>query len=193
MKLSKNDLPIRDFALAFLCVTVWMLLFWVVEYPMDEWTATVVVLYVCLWVSREITVRVVVFVVELLARQARGIMAGIGASIAGDDLSEEHGVRLRMILVGGVFGILILATVVGASMTAGIPIAILLGLAPLPLLFSWVGWALLGLGLVGLSLVLGGLALVFSITEALLNDREVVLVRAIMKGPVASAVKIAAS
>lgn len=193
MKLSKNDLPIRDFALAFLCVTVWMLLFWVVEYPMDEWTATVVVLYVCLWVSREITVRVVVFVVELLARQARDIMAGIGASIAGDDLSEEHGVRLRMILVGGVFGILILATVVGASMTAGIPIAILLGLAPLPLLFSWVGWALLGLGLVGLSLVLGGLALVFSITEALLNDREVVLVRAIMKGPVASAVKIAAS
>lgn len=193
MKLSKNDIPIRDFTLALLCCTVWMLLFWVVEYPMDEWAATVVVLYVCLWVSREITVRVVVFVTELLARQARGIMAGIGASITGDDLSEGHGVRLRMILVVGVFGILMLATVVGASMTAGIPIAILLGLAPLPLLFSWVGWALLGLGLVGLSLVLGGLALVFSITEALLNDREVVLVRAIMKGPVASAAKIAAS
>lgn len=193
MNLSKNGLPIRDFTLALLCGTVWMLLFWVVEYPMDEWAATVVVLYVCLWVSREITVRVVVFVTELLARQARGIMAGIGASIAGDDLSEEHGVRLRMILVGGVFGILMLATVVGASMTAGIPIAVLLGLAPLPLLFSWVGWVLLGLGLVGLSLVLGGLALVFSITEALLNDREVVLVRAIMKGPVASAAKIAAS
>lgn len=193
MKLSKNGLPIRDFTLALLCGTVWMLLFWVVEYPMDEWAATVVVLYVCLWVSREITVRVVVFVTELLARQARGIMAGIGASIAGDDLSEEHGVRLRMILVGGVFGILMLATVGGASMTAGIPIAVLLGLAPLPLLFSWVGWVLLGLGLVGLSLVLGGLALVFSITEALLNDREVVLVRAIMKGPVASAAKIAAS
>lgn len=193
MNLSKNGLPIRDFTLALLCGTVWMLLFWVVEYPMDEWAATVVVLYVCLWVSREITVRVVVFVTELLAQQARGIMAGIGASIAGDDLSEEHGVRLRMILVGGVFGILMLATVGGASMTAGIPIAVLLGLAPLPLLFSWVGWVLLGLGLVGLSLVLGGLALVFSITEALLNDREVVLVRAIMKGPVASAAKIAAS
>lgn len=193
MKLSKNDLPIRDFKLALLCGTVWMFLFWAVEYPMDEWAATVVVLYVCLWVSREITVRVVAFVTELLARQARGIMAGIGASIAGDDLSEEHGVRLRMIFVGGVFGILMLATVVGASVTAGIPIAILLGLAPLPLLFSWIGWALLGLGLAGLSLVLGGLALVFSITEAILNDREVVLVRAIMKGPVASASKIAAS
>ena len=189
MKLNKDLLPIRDFKLAALYAAVWILLFWAVGHPIEEWAVTVVVLYVALWISREVVVRAVWLATEALAQRARRVAEKFSIDIP-DDVPAKLGSRGMLLLT--VIIILTFAAVVGASLTAGIPAASLLGLTPLAAYFSWIGWALFGIGLAGMSLILGGAILTFAAAEALLDGKGIVRAHAITENVAASAAKVAA-
>ena len=84
MRLNREILPIRDFKLAALHGTVWMLLLWAAGHPIDEWAVTVVVLYVFLWVSREVVLSVVLRATGLLAKQARRVAKKLDIDVPND-------------------------------------------------------------------------------------------------------------
>ena len=189
MKLNREILPVRDFKLAALHGTVWMLLLWAAGHPMDEWAVTVVVLYVFLWVSREVVLGGVLRATGLLAKQARRVAKKLDIDVP-NDLPAKPSSQATLLLA--IVLALVFTTVVGASLTAGIPAAGLLGLAPLPAYFSWIGWALFGVGLVGLSLIIGVSALIFAAAAALLDGQGIIRVHAITENVAASTAKVAA-
>ncbi len=151
MKLNREMLPIRDFKLAALHGTVWILLFWVIDHPIEEWAVTVVILYISLWVCREVVARAIWFAVDGLNQQARRVAEKLGVDTTEDVPARQ---RLRGVLLIAFIGFLALVAVIGASLGIGIPAAGLLGLTPLPSYFNWIGLTLFGVGLVGLSVVL---------------------------------------
>ena len=189
MKLNREILPIRHFKLAALHGTVWMLLFWATDYPIEEWAVTVVVLYISLWACREIAAKTIWLAVDGLNQQARRVAEKLGVDITEDMPARQ---RRRGVLLIAFIGVLALFAVIGASLGIGIPVVSLLGLTPLPSYFNWVGLTLFGVGLVGLSLVLGALALMFTAIEALLNDKGIDRFHAITEDVAVSAAKVAA-
>lgn len=189
MKLNREMLPIRDFKLAALHGTVWILLFWVIDHPIEEWAVTVVILYISLWVCREVVARAIWFAVDGLNQQARRVAEKLGVDTTEDMPARQ---RLRGVLLIAFIGFLALVAVIGASLGIGIPAAGLLGLTPLPSYFNWIGLTLFGVGLVGLSVVLGALALIFSAIEMFLNDKGIDRFHAIREDVAESAAKVAA-
>lgn len=171
LRMSRNDLPIRDFKLAILYGTVWILLLWGIGHPMDEWAVTVVCLYAVMWASKEVVFGVLLLTLRRLVRQARRVADRLDIDVA-ENRPAKHG-RGGLLFLGVVL-VLIVATVTGASLVFGVPIMGMLGFTPLPSYFSWGGWSLFGIGLVGLSLVLGSTALVFARVEHLLDGKGVI-------------------
>lgn len=189
MKLNREILPIRDFKLAALHGTVWMLLFWATGHPIEEWAITVVVLYISLWACREVVARTIGIAVDGLNQQARRVAEKLGVDITEDIPARQ---RRRGVLLIAFIGVLALVAVIGASLGIGIPVVSLLGITPLPSYFNWVGLTLFGVGLIGLSLVLGALALMFTAIEAFLNQKGIDRFQAITEDVAVSAARVAA-
>ncbi len=155
-------LLMRDFKLAIIHATVWILLFWISGYPIDEWAVTAVVLYIPLWLSIEIVLRVVSFTARRLSNYVSR-----AAQRAGIEFPESrpHGLSNKRCPIA-VF-LILFSTIIGLSLSVGIPAAGLVGLTPLPSYFFWVALGFLCIGGLGLSLIFGIAATILAVVNAL--------------------------
>ncbi len=160
--MKKALLPVGDFKLAIAYTTVWMLAFWVVEYPIGDWAVTAVILYGSLWLSREVVSALILFSEMRLQKYAR--QAGVEPRV---DPPAEYSFRDRLFLA--VSFLLACFTIIGLSLIAGIPAVSLYGLTPLPAFFNWIAWSLFLVGGVGISLILGVVMWLLSSADAGIN------------------------
>ena len=164
--MTRSELYLRIFAnnikLAILHAIVWPLLFWVSGHPLDEWALTALALYMAHWLSREVIVGLTMFALKRLVARGRRALQNAGVevpSIPSDDGSPR--VRLFAMFVIA----LLFFTVIGASLSVGVPVLPWLGLTPLAAYFVWGGWAMLLGGAVGLLFILGALMLALAIVD----------------------------
>ena len=164
--MRKSLLPVRDFKLAIAYTTAWMFAFWLVEYPIGDWAATAVVLYVSLWLAREVVSALVQFVAERMQEYAKRVAQKAGVELL-DHSPPEYSLRDKL-LYAALF-LLLCFTIIGLSLTAGIPVLSLYGLAPLPSFFNWIAWGLFLVGGVGISLLFGIVMWLLSSADAGIN------------------------
>ncbi len=150
--MKKNLLPVRDFKLAIAHTTLWMFAFWLVEYPLDDWAATAVILYVSLWLSRESVLALIYFVAKRLQGYARCVAQKAGAELR-DDVPPADNFRDKLLSTALV--LILCSTIIGLSLTIGIPVVNMYERTPLPFYFSWVAWGLLLGGGLGVLLMFG--------------------------------------
>ena len=154
-------LLIRDFKLAIIHATVWIILFSVTRHPLDEWAVTAVVFYISLWLSIEMVLRLVLLTVRLLSSYVSRTAQRIGVELSDSQSHSFSNKRpIAMVLV-------LFFTIIGFSLSIGIPAAGLLGLTPLSLYFNWTAWGLLGIGGLGLLLIFGVIAIRLAVVNAL--------------------------
>ena len=160
--MKKSLLPVRDFKLAIAYTTAWMFAFWLVEYPIGDWAATAVVLYVSLWLAREVVSALILFAEKRMQRYA----TKAGVEFREYSFSEYS---LRDKLLYAALFLLLYFAIIGLSLIAGSPVLSLYGLAPLPVFFNWVAWGLFLVGGVGISLILGIVMRLLSSADAGIN------------------------
>ena len=155
-------LLIRDFRLAIIHATVWILLFWVSRHPLDEWAMTAVVLYIFLWLATEIVLKLVSLAARLLSSYVSSTAQRVGVELPEsqpDSLSNKR-CPIAVFLV-------LFATIIGFSLSVGLPAVGLFGLTPLSPYFSWAAWGLLGIGGIGLLLIFSVIAIRLVMINAL--------------------------
>lgn len=150
--MKKNLLPVRDFKLAIAHATLWMSAFWLVEYPIDDWAATAVILYVSLWLSRASVLTLIYSVSKRLQEYARRVAQKAGVELR-DDLPSADNFRDKLLSTALV--LILCSTIIGLSLTIGIPVVSIYERTPLPFYFSWVAWGLLLVGGLGVLLMFG--------------------------------------
>ncbi len=155
-------LLIRDFKMAILHATIWILLFWVSRHPLDEWAMTAVVLYISLWLAIEIVLRLIWLTARLLSNYVIRTAQRIGVELPESQPDSFSNKRFPIAVFLVLFSIII-----GFSLSIGIPVTGLFGLTPLSPYFSWVAWGLLSVGGIGLLLIFGVIAIRLAIVNAL--------------------------
>ena len=150
--MKKALLPIRDFKLAIAYTTAWMFAFWVVEYPIGDWAVTAVVLYVSLWLSREVVSASILFVEKRVEEYAKRVAQKAGVELRVDSSSEYS---LRDKLLYAALFLLLYFTAIGLSLIVGSLAIRLYGLTPLPFFFNWIAWGLFIVGGIGVSMLFG--------------------------------------
>ena len=162
--LNKKILPIRDFKMAIVCATVLMPLLWAAGRPIDEWALTVAILYVSLWLSREIVVWLLLLALRFLAGYGRRVARKFEVEFP-ESRPTEHTFLSRLLF----FGLVGLAssTVTGVSLFIGILAVGPLGLTPLPLYIGLIAAALLIAGAAGLAFMFSVVVLAFAILNAI--------------------------
>ena len=126
----------------------WPLL-WLSGHPLEEWAATVVVLYTSLWLCKEVIVNLLLFASRRLSDYGNRIVIDAGIELP-DRQIDSFRVRQKIVLASTVFAMFV--SVVGASLSAAIPFMAWLELTPLASYFTWIGWMLFGIGATGLLL-----------------------------------------
>ncbi len=62
---------VADFKLAMAHTTVWLLLLWASGHPLEEWAVTSLVLYIALWASKEVVLRLGLFALRRQSEYGR--------------------------------------------------------------------------------------------------------------------------
>ena len=132
---NKKILPVRDFKLAIIYATALMPLLWAAGHPIDEWAVTVAVLYVSLWLSREIVAYLVLLVLRSLADYGMRVAEKIEVEVP-ERRPTEHGFRVKLFLAPLL--LLVFSSIVGVSLSIGVPATSLFGITPLHLYFQLV-------------------------------------------------------
>ncbi len=148
MVLNKKTLPIKDFKLAAVHGVVWVLLLLTTRHPAEEWAVVLSAMYIALWLSREIVVNLMELVGDRLTEYGRRTLKKAGVELPDEPPAEYRSI---VTLLAVSVGLLMIATIVGASLSVGIPAMRFLGLTPLASYLNWIGWMLLGIGMIGLS------------------------------------------
>ena len=161
------SLMVAEIKLALVYGTIWLFLLWISEHPLEEWAVTSLALYIALWASKEILFRLGLFALRRQLEYGKRVMGNAGVEIP-ENLSMERNFGIRLLSTSVI--LLMFAVAVGTSLSLGIPGAALLGVTPLAHYFSWIGWALLGVGLAGLSLFFIIAWLVFAMVDNLVDS-----------------------
>ena len=164
--MRKSLLPVRDFKLAIAYTTAWMFAFWLVEYPLGDWAVTAVVLYVSLWLAREVVSALVQFVAERMQEYARRVAQKAGVELL-DHSPSEYSLRDKLLYTALL--LLLCFAIIGLSLIGGIPVLSLYELTPLPAFFNWIAWGLFLVGGVGISLLFGIAMWLLSSADAGIN------------------------
>jgi hypothetical protein len=154
----------RELRLATVYGTIWLLLLWASGYPSEEWAMTVVVLYITLWLSREVVANLTQLAGMRLAVYGRRTLQMAGLELPDEPPNKRiFGIILAVVLTA------VFAAIIGASLSIGIPVVGWFGLTPLAPYFTWIGWVFLVIGVVGLSLYFAAVWLVIVIADNLLQ------------------------
>ena len=166
--LSKKHLSlmVAEIKLALTYGTVWLFLMWASGHPLDEWAVTSLVLYIALWMSKEILLRLGLFALRRLSEYGKRVVLKAGVELP-EKLSPGRSFAARMLSAGVI--LMMFAVVVGASLNFGIPAAAMIGITPVAHYFIWVGWGLLSIGLAILSLFFIVAWLAFAIVDNLVD------------------------
>ena len=154
--------PTRDVPLALICATAWLFVLWLVEYPADESVGVAIVGYVALWTSRLIINALALFTLGRLHSLALKKADELGVEIP-EEPSPAIATAARA--AAGVFLFAMLASIVGMSVAATVPIAAAVGLPPLAAGFGVFGWTALGVGAFVLAAFFGVPFILFKWTE----------------------------
>ena len=154
--------PTRDVPLALICATAWLFVLWLAEYPADESVGVAIVGYVALWTSR--------LIINALALFTLGRLRSLAlrkADELGVEIPEEPSPAATTIAraAAGVFLLAMLASIVGISVAATVPIVAAVGLPPLAAGFGVFGWTALGIGAFVLAAFFGVPFILFKWTE----------------------------
>ena len=146
---KQAPLSFRDVPLAFAYATIWFAILWGVDYPVDEWTAIVVIAYITLWISREIIGSITLALLRALRKY--GLRA---AGRAGIEISAKARVDrpAGANLVVTMFLLSVVSTILGCALVPVTYIASAVGLSQLSIHFAIVGIAMLVVGLCALAL-----------------------------------------
>ena len=162
--LNKKILPVRDFKLAIIYATILMPLLWLAGHPVDEWAVTVAVLYVSLWLSREIVVYLVLLVLRSLSNYGTRVAEKIGVKVPAEQ-PTKHGFLSKFFLFAASW--LVVYTIVGVSLSVGIPATGLVGITPLLPYFNWFAYGFLFVGGASLSFIFVITALAFATADTI--------------------------
>jgi hypothetical protein len=164
MMFKKELLPIRDFKLAAIHVTVSIVLLALIRHPVDDWVVATAILYVCLWIAREVIVNLVLYILKLLIRQGQRVSQNFGVE-SPDTLPTEFELLAKFLAV--VVVALVVFAIIGATLAGGVLAIGGFGFTPLPAYFLWIALGLIIAGGVGLSLMFGLSALVVFAMDSL--------------------------
>lgn len=164
--LNKNLLPIRDFKVAAAYTAVTLFLLWAIGYPVDEWAAATIVLYISLRLTWEIVIRLAAYLARALAGYGKSVLRQYGIP------AMENRVGRRGLSRSGTATALAIAAtatvmilIIGVALTAGFQIAAMYKLPSFPPYWYLASWVLLALGATGMLIAFGLPALVFAIAD----------------------------
>ena len=160
----KKLLPVEEFIGAIIHATVLMLLLALVRHPVAEWAITAAVLYVFIWLSREIIARLALWLLESLTRYGERVSQSLGVEMSD---YEQAGIERIGKIIAVIIAILLFSATIGIAFNLGSLAISSFGLTPLPAYFPWIAWGLAITGLVGLSCIFGLFALVFFAVDCL--------------------------
>ena len=165
--LTKNLLPIRDFKIAAVYTVAALFLLWAIGYPVDEWAAAAVVLYISLRLSGEVIIRLAAYLARLLVSYGRRVARKYGIPVAENPAAKPRG-RHSLLTMGVMLATL--AFTVGVALTAGFNIMAAYNLPPFPAYWGLMAWTLLALGGAGLLVAFGFPAIVFAMADIRRKD-----------------------
>ena len=152
----------RDVPLAIACSAIWFVVLWAVGYSTDERVGVVVIAYAALWSARLIINALALFTLRRLHSLALRKADELGVEIP-EEPSPAIATTARA--AAGVFLFATLASIVGMSVAATVPIAAAVGLPPLAAGFGVFGWTALGIGAFVLAAFFGVPFILFKWTE----------------------------
>ena len=152
----------RDVPLAIVYSVAWFVVLWAVAYPTDERIGVAVIAYVALWTSRMTVNALALFALRRLRSMALRKAGELGVAVP-EEPSPAIATIARAVIV--VFLLAMLATIVGMSIIAAVPIVVLVGLPPLAAGFGVVGGIAFGAGAFVLAMIFGVPFILFKWTE----------------------------
>ena len=160
----KKLLPIEEIIGAIIYATVLMLLLALVRHPVAEWAITAAVLYVFIWLSREVIAGLARWLSKSLIRYGERVSQRLDVEMSD---YEQAGIELIGKIIAVIVAILLFSATIGIAFNLGSLAISSFGLTPLPAYFPWIAWGLAITGLVGLSCIFGLFALVFFAVDCL--------------------------
>jgi len=164
--------PLRDAPLVLVYSLLWLVGLWAFRTPEDERIAVCILAYATLWVSRLVVTNLVVFIQNRLRLFALNTLQEAKSSeIVFPDKTPvgfRTGIKIAQILLM----LAVIAEILGLAFSLMTPIGHMTGLTPLGEHFSIVGWTLLGLGTLTLSILFSISFSVYAIVKSLTHDPE---------------------
>ena len=164
--------PLRDAPLALVYSLLWLVALWAFQTPADERIVVCVLAYTTLWVSRLVVANLVVFIQNRLRLFALNTLQEAKSSeiVFPDETPAgfSTGIKIAQILLM----LAVIAEILGLAFSIMNPIGHVMGLTPLGGHFSILGWTLLGLGTLTLSLLFTISFSVYAVVKSLIHDSE---------------------
>ena len=173
--INRNPLPFRELKLAFVYATFWVLLLWVTQHPLDEWAATVAVLYTAMLLSKEIVPWTAAYASKRLAGYGKRVLQKYGITVS-EQSADTAGHRSVWPVRIAILAVLTFAF--GVALIAGFFVMAQLELTPLAGYLRWTAWGILAFGTLGLTLTLGIPTLVFALADIRRKDLGTKIARA---------------
>lgn len=162
MKHNMNGLPM-ELSVALVTTNLWLLMLWIIDYPVGEWIGVVVIWYVSYMVARLVVANSTLPLVIWLGNHARRLAEQLDIDI--DSYSTKRPVAIVVTVV-----LVMIATVLGLSFTTTNMVLSLTGLTPLGFTFNTVAWALLSIGLLVQVVFFARSYLIFRLAESLIKQ-----------------------
>ena len=146
--------------------TIWLVVLWAAEYPMDERVSVAITAYIALFVARAVIGNLTI--VLLRALRNYGLLVAERAGFEVSDASQTRnapGVNAVAVL----FILALISTILGCSLVPTTYIADAYGLPPLNPYFSVVGWVMLAAGMIVLMAFFALSVALFKTTDSLSN------------------------
>lgn len=164
--------PLRDTPLALVYSLLWLIALWAFQTPEDERIAVCVLAYFTFWTSRLIVANLVVFVQNRLRLFALNALQDAKSSeiVFSDETPAgfSTGIKITQMLLM----LAVIAEILGLAFLTMTPIGHVIGLTPLGTHFNIVGWTLLSLGTLTLSILFIISFSVYAIVKSLTHAPE---------------------
>ena len=157
MMTVRQLLPIEEFIRAIIHAAILLPLLAIIGHPVEEWAITAAVLYVFLWLSREVIAGLSLYVSKSLLRYGERVSQKLNVAILDNQPSEYN---LPAKVIASVILVLLFCAISGAGLGTGSLAVNGAGLTPLPGYIAVIAGGLFLAGTIGVSLILGLLALV---------------------------------
>ena len=169
--------PFRDAPLALVYSLLWLFALWVFRTPEDERIVVCVLAYFAFWTSRLIVANLVVFIQSRLRLFALSALQEAKRSEIVFSNETPVGFSTGIKVAQTLLMLAVFSEILGLAFSIMTPIGHLMGLTPLGGYFNTVGWTLLGLGTLALSILFTISFSVYAVVKSLTHNPESPLYR----------------